>query len=341
MKQTKIWQYFFIALVIGSSLIGCKKPDDQTDDSAFEGNGTFIICEGVFTHGDAQLDFYNKTTNTLQSNVFQTVNGAPLGDVFQSMLINGNKAYLVVNNSGKVEVVTSADLKSVGTISGLSSPRYVCFTGTTKAYVSELYSDKIAVINTGTLTLESHLNFPGWSEEMLNDNGKIWVTSANKDYTYILQNDVIVDSVNVGYGSSFIRKASDGKIWILTVGNYNPVVNSKLSRVNPTTFDVEWDYELSSNYAGKLSTNGDQSVLYFLADGKVYRKSATDNSNPSEFISLPGKSFYGLGVDPSNGDIWLGDAGDFSSAGTVYVYSSSGTQLKSFTTGTVPSGFAW
>lgn len=341
MKHSKIWQPIFVAATIITVLSGCKK-DENPDDNSFAGNGTFIICEGAFGAGNARLDFYHEDGDSVSTDIFQAVNDIPLGDVFQSMLINNDRAYLVVNNSGKIEVVDPSDLTSKGTITGLTSPRYVCFTGTTKAYVSDLFSGVITIINTTDLTVDGTINFPGWSEEMLNDNGKIWVTNVQRDYTYILQNNVIVDSVDVGYGSSSVRKDNSGKIWVLTGGNYPPTaVNSRISRINPTSNDVEWDYEFPSFGASKLCANGDKSVLYFLYDGKVYRKNAGDNSNPAEFISIPSASLYGLNVDPSNGNIWIGDAGDFTTAGTVYVYNSAGTQLTSFSTGVAPSGFVF
>jgi len=57
------------------------------------------------------------------------------------MTIQGNNAYIVVNNSGKIEVVSRNDLKSVAIINGLVSPRYISFVNEKKAYVTSLYSD--------------------------------------------------------------------------------------------------------------------------------------------------------------------------------------------------------
>lgn len=343
MKKTKIWSYLPFVALVALSITGCKKdPPVEPVDTSYYGNGVFVLCEGTFQQGNARLDFYNTNTDSLKTNIFQTVNGVPLGDVLQSMTIDNGRAYLVVNNSGKIEVVDPEDMTSKGTVSGLGSPRYVCFTGTNKAYVSQLFSGSVNIVNTSSLSVTGSISIPGWTEEMLNDNGKVWITNGNKNYTYIVQNDAVVDSVNVGYGSSSIRKDNNGKIWILTGGNYPPnTVNSKISRVNPTTNAVEWSYDFNSYGASKLRANGDKSVLYFLYGGKVYRKNAGDNSNPTEFISIAGKSFYGINVNPANGDIWLGDAGDFTSAGTVYVYNASGTQIKSFTTGIAPTDFAF
>jgi DNA-binding beta-propeller fold protein YncE len=319
---------------------GCKK-DDDNDNDGFSGNGVFVICEGAFQQGNGRLDFYNTETNTLFTDIYQTANELPLGDVFQSMSIIDGKAYLVVNNSGKIEVANASDVKSTGTITGFTSPRYLCLTGTNKAYVSDLFSGEVSIVNTQNLTITGSIPLSGWTEEMLLDNGNVWITNANSNYTFIAQNDAVVDSVNVGYGSSSIRKDNGGKIWILTGGNYLDNTASKLVKLDASTKAIEWDYELNTYGASKLRMNAEKTFAYFLFNGKVYRKNTADSSNPEEFISISGKSFYGIGVNPANGDIWLGDAGDFSSAGTVYVYSAAGSQLSTFTTGVAPTDFVF
>lgn len=345
MKKMNTWRVLGVAaLILPLAFTGCKKDEpEEPAATGFKGNGTFILCEGGFNQGNARIDFLDKNTDSLKTDIFQSVNGAPLGDVLQSMAYINDRAYIVVNNSGKIEIVDPEDFTSKGTITtGLTSPRYVNVVSSGKAYVSDLFSGSVAILNTSTLAVTGSIALPGWTEEMLTDGNKTWITNGMKDYTYIVENDAVTDSVDVGYGSTSIRKDNSGKIWVLSGGNYPPsMVPSKLSRVNPSTNDVEWSYDFADFGASKLRTSIDKSTLYLLYGGKVYRKNAGDTGNPTEFISISGKSFYGMNVDPENGNIWLGDAGDFSSAGTVYVYSASGTQLKSFQTGTAPTDFVF
>ena len=61
--------------------------------------------------GNATLDFFSYTTSSVISNVFESINQRPVGDVLQSMSIIGDYGYLVVNNSNKIEVVTMQDMK--------------------------------------------------------------------------------------------------------------------------------------------------------------------------------------------------------------------------------------
>ena len=55
------------------------------------------------------------------------INSRPLGDVPYSMGIDGSRIYIIVNNSGKIEVAGMNDMRSVTTISKIASPRYISF----------------------------------------------------------------------------------------------------------------------------------------------------------------------------------------------------------------------
>ncbi|MCG9909689.1 MAG: DUF5074 domain-containing protein [Flavobacteriales bacterium] len=328
-------------LLLSTTLFTACKKENTDPENTFSGNGTFILCEGAFLQGNSRIDFYKSENGELVTNIFETANGIPLGDVLQSMIVYNNTAYIVVNNSGKIETVNPTDFKSKGTLSGFTSPRYVCVTEPGKAYVSDLFSGAVSIVNLNSMSITGTISLPGWTEEMLKTENGVWVTNGMREYTYILENDAVADSVLVGYGSTSIRKDANGKIWILTGGNYMDNTPSKLVRVNESTRNVEWEYVLPDYGASKLRMNAQQNMLYFLYSGKVYRKSMDDVSNPEQFISLPGKYFYGIGIHPENGQVWLGDAGDFSSAGSVYIFSSGGGLLKNFTTGVAPTDFVF
>ena len=64
--------------------------------------------EGNFQLGNASVDVFDKTTGSISRSVFQSSNDRPLGDIAQSMLIDADTGYIVINNSGKVEKGTVA-----------------------------------------------------------------------------------------------------------------------------------------------------------------------------------------------------------------------------------------
>ena len=61
----------------------------------------------------------------VENNIFSQINSFQLGDVVQSMNIIDEKAYIVVNNSSKIEVANIDSMNSIATIQGLISPRYI------------------------------------------------------------------------------------------------------------------------------------------------------------------------------------------------------------------------
>jgi len=56
-------------------------------------------------------------------------------------------------------------------------------------------------------------------------------------------------------------------------------------------------------------------------------------------ISQGSRNLYGLGVDPTTGNIYVSDAIDYVQKGKVYRYHPDGSLIDSFTAGVIPGGF--
>ena len=121
-------------------------------------DGVLIPCEGNFMYGNASLSYYDKNTKTVENQVFYRANGIPIGDVLQSVTIIDSLAYLVVNNSGKIYVVNKNTFQYVNKITELVSPRYIRFITPSKAYVSDMYSKNIYVVNPQTCMVDNAID---------------------------------------------------------------------------------------------------------------------------------------------------------------------------------------
>ena len=314
------------------------------DNLETSGNGVYIINEGNFQFGNASVSYYDVDTKTLKEDIYKTANSIALGDVAQSMAVLNNKAYIVVNNSSKIEVVNAQTFVSVATIAGLPSPRYFLAVNNAKAYVSDYKANAISIVDLNTNTKTGSIPCTGFTEEMAMAHGKVFVTNAFRDKVYVINSstDLITDSITVGYGSSSIQQDKNGKLWVLCVGDQTNIIDATLYRINPLNNSVEMYFTFPvAEYPSKLKMNGTNDTMYFLNSG-VYQMPISASSLPSSpFITQGSKSFYALGVDPASGVIYVADAIDYVQKSSVYRYTSQGVLLNTFKAGIITGDFVW
>ena len=344
MSKMKTTIFLFSSLIL--FFVSCKKdtPADSTSTGGFNASsstGVYIANEGQFNNSNATLSYYSGSGNTSTTDVYNQVNNATLGDIAQSLAKINNKLFIVVNNSSKIEVTDLITLKKIATITGLTSPRYLLPVTTNKAYVSDLYSGTVSIINLTSYSVTGTIPIAGSSEQMVSYNGKVYVTNLSTSYLYVIDatTDVVTDSIQIGYGSNSICLDKNNKLWVLCGGDFMANTSS-LHKVNPSNGAVELSLTFApSVYASRLNMNDMKDELYFL-NANVYKMSITDTSLPtSELINANGKSFYGLGYNNTNNQIYVSDAIDFQQSGRVYRYSETGTELGNFGAGISPGYF--
>lgn len=342
---------FYIFLLSLLTLASCRKEDDpgpRTDDpapapvpGAFS-DGVIVVNEGNYTWGNASLSFISRQNNSIHDNVFQSVNGRPLGDVAQSISFYSNLAYIVVNNSQKIEIVEKSTLKSAGTITGFTSPRYMAFVNSQKAYVTDLYSNSLWIVNPEQKSIISSIPLAGWSEQLLIHNGLAYVTNTASSRVIVIDTntDQVTDTIDVGAQPEAIVKDANNKLWVLCMGDGSPM-SAGLYRIDPASNSVEQWFMLSSVSSPRLALNPARDSLYVLSDG-VFKMGIDPSSLPAQaLISGNGRLFYGLDVEPSSGTIYLSDAVDYVQQGWVFRYRPNGVKIDSFRVGIIPGSFGF
>lgn len=332
----------FFSLFASVVLTSCETDTDDPNGNVNSfTDGVFILNEGNFLAGNATLSFFNKQNDSLSNGVFTEVNQIPLGDVAQSMVVRGDKGYIVVNNSGKVEAVNLEDLSSAGTLSGLSSPRYIAFVNDSKAYVTDLYSNTITVFNPETMTATGTISTNGWTEEIVVIASSAFTAGAGSGYLYKISTatDQVTDSVLIGEEPSSLAIDGNDKLWVLTTGGWQ-VEAPKLVRINPTSLAIEQTLTFGSvdSYPGNLSTNAAGDMLYYV-DGGVYAVSTSATQLPNA-PTVTGY-FYKLGIDRAENHIYATDPLDYNSNGKVYRYTMTGTPIDTLNVGLIPGNMCF
>lgn len=308
-------------------------------------HSVFVVCEGNYTWVNASMSYFNSETWEVSNDLFFQKNNKDLGDVCQSMCIWNDKAYLMVNNSAKIEVVSPVTFQSIATIANINSPRYFCGINANKAYVSNIYGDSISVINLQNYSKSKSIYCKGWTEKMLTLGTKTYVCNKKAKCIYIIdnENDIITDSISIGNGTSEILLDKNNMIW--TISTYDTPYNlpSKLIQINPQTKQITKSILINNTLnATNLCINSTKDTLYFTNNG-VYKISINANSIPSSPMikQKSGSIFYGLGVEPISNDIYIADALDYNQQGLVTRYTSTGDSLRQFRVGIIPNGFVF
>lgn len=327
-------------------------PTDTTKVASYE-NGIFVVNEGNFNWGNASVTFLDNTNNTVIQDIFTKSNNRSLGDVAESMTISGNLGYLLINNSNRIEVVTLKDFKSVSTISGLHSPRYLQLVDSNKAYATNL-QNYISVIDLKTNTVSGTIQTSSWTENLIKYDKYMMVSSIGKfnEPTAVrkaqiliidTETDVIVDSIQSGKEPIGIVIDKKQKVWVLCSGGYDNFEAPSLIRINPELRVIEkiFTFPDPQHVPSRLCMNPTGDTIYYLNDG-VYQMPVTSTALPSQpLIRQDGRLFYGLNIHPVTGRIYVSDAKDYVQNGTAYQYSVSGELIKQYETGRIPGSFCF
>ncbi|MBS1937633.1 MAG: YncE family protein [Bacteroidetes bacterium] len=330
-----------------TTILSCRKdkPEQPVETPVTIGNehGVYITNEGNFQWGNASVSWYNKADGQAVEDLYAPANGSALGDVLQSMTLHGGKGYLVVNNSGKVVVVDQDSFRATATIAGFTSPRYLLPVGGNKAYVSEMQGNKLRVLDLAANAIVGTITCRGWTEEMALAAGKVFITNETRKYVYVVDpaTDAVADSIAVSSGGNSIVEDANGKLWVACKGGGG--TPPALCRIDPATLQKEATFNFAGSSANpwRLAVNGDGHMLYFL-NGDVFRMAIADDALPnSPFIAAEGRNFYGLGVDPGDGTVYVADAIDYTQRGRVFRYSAEGVSINDFPAGRIPGGFVF
>ncbi|WP_162051604.1 DUF5074 domain-containing protein [Pontibacter pamirensis] len=360
MRNFNFSRSLFVAASLLTSTFAFTSCDNDSDapSGAYAEDGVFVINEGGFNKSTASVSYYNSNTEQVQQQIFQNENNRLLGDVIQDMEIYNDRAFLVVNNSNKVEVVNAATFKSAGTIEGLSQPRYFVALNNEKGYVTEWLpanpdwsynNGRVSVINLEDYTVIQTIDVGVKPEQLLIAEGKLYVTNSGGNTLTVINtaNDVVEQNIPITFGPNSLVLGRDNALWVLSAGNKDwklpesEFTAGALTKVNPSnsTITSTVSFPLTTASASKLVINGDRNKLYFSYNSGVHQFDIPTNTfNTTPLID---RSFYGLGVDPDNGYIYGGDSNSFDGDGTVHVYRPDGTKVSEFQAGIGPNGFVF
>jgi hypothetical protein len=346
---------FLLCVSVAVMLLACDSDNDPVKGEYQ--SGVLIANEGGFTANNGSVTYFNPSTKLTSQNIFKNSAGLFAGGVLQSISIDGDRGYLVLNASNTIEIVNHNTFESVATFTAveLDKPRYVQVIDD-KAYISvwgaydanySLVDSYVLVVDTKTLSVVDKIDTDEGVDNLLYNGSRLFASNNNFGNSSTVavidpSNDELIDQVELAAGPAGMVLDTNNKLWVITQGTYAGS-DGKLFRLNPTTLAIEEDIDLNMNPDGDLAITPDKKNLIYSDGASIYKISITDSQAPSQpWISATNvQELYALEVNPDNGDLYIGDAKDFSSPGTVYIYNADGTFKESFESGINPTQFVF
>lgn len=345
-----------IALTLTLLYTSCMKWEyGFTEDFNITSGGLFITNEGNFQYGNATLSFYNPETKQIENEIFYRANAMKLGDVAQSMTIRNGIGWVVVNNSHVIFAIDLNTFKEVGRITNLTSPRYIHFLSDEKAYVTQIWDNRIFIINPKRYQVTGYIEVPnmtmesGSTEQIVQYGKYVYINCwsyQNRILKIDTETDQIVAELTVGIQPTSLALDCNNKLWTVTDGGYDGspygYETPSLYRIDAESFTIEKQFEFTfGDWPSEVQLNGTKDKIYWLNDD-VWEMDVTANNLPAEpFLPYNGTLYYGLTICPKSGDVYIADAIDYVQQGMIYRYSKDKQLIDSFYVGIIPGAFCW
>lgn len=353
-----------ICLSFGAALSLLAACNPKKEEPAAPAPDVFILSEGRFGAGDGAVSGFNRGANVVTSaDAFGAAhNGAKLGDVVQSMGVQGNKGYVVVNASKKIEVVTLPTFRTAGVIAGLDQPRYFTATSDTRGYVTEwrgmfnsvpAYSPGVlTILDLGTNSVTKRVTVGRNPEQLLALGGKIYVPNSLENTVSVVDEatGTLASTITVGDGPRSMVADKDGNVWVLSTGfvtylsvapfTATRVSNGALIRFSPGSPATQFRLDFPGTGApGGLRLNPAKDQLYYSFGGAEYQLPITATALPAAPFLRRG--FTGFAIDPRDNTVYGAISPSFSTNGRFIRYRPTGAVIDSFEVKVGPNGFVF
>ncbi len=337
-------------------ILSCKEDSEDSLVAPFT-NGAFISCEGSFGNGNASISYYSISVDSVYKDIFCNANDRSVGDILQSITIIDGSAYLVVNNSSKVEVVDATSFQVQGVISGISSPRYLVASGNT-AYVSCWGDNSVKIVDLNTNEVTGSISASSGPDKMLIQNDKLYIANSggwgvDSIITVVdITTNEVVKSIDVKYAPVDLVVDQQGDIWALCFGKiiYGPEdpypileeTASKLFKIDTETdlvvleetlFETQHPMQLEIDNAGALYFGGG-----YTFPGIYKVEIAGGVQAPVKIIE---DYAYGFDINPSTNELFLTLSPSYTSAGILKRFTTDGNEIGSYECGISPNASAF
>ena len=347
-------------------------PDAPIADTKIR--GFYLVNEGNMGSNKCSIDYFDYFTGLYARNFYAERNPTvikELGDVGNDIGIYGSKLYVVVNCSHKVEVMDAKSGVRIGQID-IPNCRYVRFYrghAYVSSYVGPVLIDpdapKGAVYKVDTLSLKviDKVTVGYQPEEMEVIDDYMYVANSGgyraPDYDNTVSVIQMVDfkqveKIAVGINLHRLKKDRYDKLWVTSRGDYQSIPSRLYVMEKKSGYNRMIVADTLNVACSNMAFRGDS--LYFYAT--EWNNFTASNTITYGIIDVTTKKLvstnfitdgteknitisYGIAIHPETGDIFVTDAKNYVSSGTLYCFDCHGRRKWSVRTGDIPAHIAF
>lgn len=344
---------------------------DAAVNASAKPSGIYLVNQGNQGSNKARLDFLNFHNGFYIRDVFTEYNPEVvkgLGDTGNDVQVYKGKVFVVVNGSHKVEIMDAYSMKRLAQVD-VPNCRFIAFDGNCAYVTSYVAKDKEALktqkgalyrIDLDTYKVTGQVTVGYQPEQLVIMDGKAYVANSGGYVAGYDDTVSVVDlksmkvdyDIKVAVNLELMLVDADGVIWVSSRGNYSDVSSTLNYLVKKGD-----KYELGGSVnvpVSSMALAGDK--IYVI--GSTYTPptwalTTTYNIVNAKTRKLESGSFitdgtesdittaFTVTVNPGNGDIYVTDAKDYVSSGTLHCYTASGKHKWSVRTGDIPARIAF
>lgn len=344
---------------------------DAAVNASAEPSGIYLVNQGNQGSNKARLDFLNFHNGFYIRDVFTEYNPEVvkgLGDTGNDVQVYKGKVFVAVNGSHKVEIMDAYSMKRLAQVD-VPNCRFIAFDGNHAYVTSYVAKDKEALktqkgalycIDLDTYKVTGQVTVGYQPEQLVIMDGKAYVANSGGYVAGYDDTVSVVDlksmkveyDIKVAINLGLMLVDAEGTIWVSSQGNFSDVSSTLNYLVKKGD-----KYELGGSVnvpVSSMALAGDK--IYVI--GSTYTPPAwalttTYNIVNAKTRKLESGSFitdgtesdiataFTVTVNPGNGDIYVTDAKDYVSSGTLHCYTGSGKHKWRVRTGDIPARIAF
>ena len=332
----------------GKQILKREEPPDETVDTfpitpKNKTEGLYILNEGILALKPSTLSYFDIERKQLVESVYSKFNYNTLGVHATDMLWYGSKLYVVMSLSGYVEIIDPLFAKSIKRVTYKDIVYDEVPHDYLAAYKNNIFisssEGRVAVMDTASLEIYKYIDLGTTPQQMVVFGGRLFVTNSGKSSSHFDSTISVIDlnslkeerKIVIGVNPIAIATDGQGNLFV-SYGSGDPSLSQGIVKFNTLSNEIS---PVLDTTAGIVRYFKDK---LFVTGGYLNNQTIkvldlkNINKGTSEFIT-DGTSLrrpYALNIDESNGDVYIGDAEDEISGGTIYCFDKFGKKKFSF-----------